>query len=37
MVEVVEAHRPEATGTIRTLFEKIDRALDELEILRRGN
>jgi serine/threonine-protein kinase len=37
MVEVVEAHRPDATGTIRTLFEKIDRALDELEILRRGN
>jgi serine/threonine protein kinase len=37
MVEVVEAHRHEATGTIRTLFESIDQALDELENLRRGN
>jgi hypothetical protein len=37
MVEVVEAHRPDATGSIKTLFERIDQSLDELELLRRGN
>jgi serine/threonine-protein kinase len=37
MVEVVEAHRPQATGQIRTLFERIDQAVEELEISRRSN
>ena len=35
MIEVVEAHRRYATGTIKWLFEQIDRALDELDDLNR--
>lgn len=35
MVEVVEAHRPAASGSIKTLFVRIDQMLDQLELLRR--
>lgn len=35
MVEIVEAYRPFATGTMQALFRQIDRALQELERLRR--
>lgn len=34
MVEVVEGHRRYAAGPIKSLFDQIDRALDELEKLR---
>ena len=36
IVEVVERHRVVAKGSMRSLFEQIDRALEQLEHLRRG-
>ena len=35
MVEIVEAYRPYATGAMKALFRQMDRALQELERLRR--
>ena len=35
MVQVVEAYRPYATGPMKALFRQMDRALYELQSLRR--
>jgi serine/threonine protein kinase len=35
MVQVVEAYRPHASRSLKPLFDRLDRALDELESLRR--
>ena len=37
MVEVVEAHRRYSSGPIKAIFDAIDRALDQLEALRRAS